>query len=368
MGGIHPTALPQEALQYADAVVCGEAPPELQSEVLTWAASTLGDKPQPRSFALRGERPAVLVRPLPDFTWMRPRDYIIPQALHTSVGCPYNCSFCTATRIHGARMRPVAYELIEREAAALGPGLIAILDDNFLAHRPYDHAKRVCATLRRHQRQWVAELTAKDLWHDPDLISLFSSSGCYGIYIGIESVRQAVPKGLLPHEYRDLVSCCHDRGLLVLGAFVFGIGEDDDGGVFEETVGFAEAIGLDFAQFSINTPEPGSRDFKQALQRDLITDWNWEHYDGAHPVRRFRNLSADAMHEGLRNAYRWFYSLGSMRRRLWPLGSWRHAKAWPYNLYLSGTVRMWLRRSDPAEDRARAISTPDPVVLSDFSE
>jgi radical SAM superfamily enzyme YgiQ (UPF0313 family) len=226
----------------------------------------------------------------------------------------------------------------------------------------------VCETLARHQRRWVAELTARDLWHDPDLIPLFSSSGCYGIYIGIESVRQTLPKGLCPHEYKDLVSRCHDNGLLVLGAFVFGVGEDDDEGLFEETVRFAEAIALDFAQFSINTPEPGSRDFEYGVQHHLITDWNWEHYDGAHPVRKFSNISAEAMYEGLRNSYLWFYSLGSMRRRLWPLGSWRQAKAWPYNLYLGGTVRMWVRRTDPAEERARAVSAPDPAQLCSFDE
>jgi radical SAM superfamily enzyme YgiQ (UPF0313 family) len=287
MGGIHPTALPQEALRHADAVVCGETPPELQREVLAWVASTLGGKPQPRRFALGEPRPEILERPCPDFSWMRPRDYILPQVLQTSVGCPYNCSFCSATRIYGGRMRPVAHELIERDVAALGGGLVTIIDDNFLAHKPYNHAKQVCEILRRQQRHWVAELTARDLWQDPDLIPLFSASGCYGVYIGIESVREKLPKGLHPHEYKDLVSRCHDSGLLVLGAFVFGVGEEEDEGIFEETVRFAETVALDFAQFSVNTPQPGARDFEQAVRQQLITDWNWEHYDGVHPVRRF---------------------------------------------------------------------------------
>lgn len=368
MGGIHPTALPQEALRYADAVVCGETPPELQREVLTWVASTLDGRPQPRRFALSGPRPEILVRPRPDFCWMRPRDYILPQVLHTSVGCPYNCSFCTATRVYGARMRPVAYELIERDVAALGRGPVTIIDDNFLAHKPYDHAKKVCAILRRHQRQWVAELTARDLWQDPELIPLFAASGCYGVYIGIESVREKLPKGLHAHEYKDLISRCHDNGLLVLGAFVFGVGEEEDEGIFEETVRFADTIALDFAQFSVNTPVPGSRDFEHVVRQQLITDWNWEHYDGVHPVRKFSRISAERMYEGLRNAYLWFYSLGSMRRRLWPLGGWRQAKAWPYNLYLGGTVRLWLRRTDPAEERERVLATPNPAVLHALDE
>jgi radical SAM superfamily enzyme YgiQ (UPF0313 family) len=368
MGGIHPTALPQQALRHADAVVCGETPPELQRQVLAWVANTLDGRPQPRRFALSGPRPEILVRPRPDFSWMRPRDYILPQVLQTSVGCPYNCSFCTATRVYGARMRPVAYDLIERDVAALRRGLATIIDDNFLAHKPYDHAKKVCAILRRHQRQWVAELTARDLWRDPELIPLFSASGCCGVYIGIESVREKLPKGLHPHEYKDLVSRCHDSGLLVLGAFVFGVGEEEDEGIFEETVRFADTIALDFAQFSINTPEPGSRDFEHVVRQQLITDWNWEHYDGVHPVRKFSRISAERMYEGLRNSYLWFYSLGSMRRRLWPLGGWRQAKAWPYNLYLSGTVRLWLRRTDPAKERERALSTPDPIVLRAFDD
>jgi hypothetical protein len=74
----------------------------------------------------------------------------------------------------------------------------------------------------------VAELTARDLWHDPELIPLFASSGCYGVYAGIESVREKLPKGLYPHEYKDLVARCHDNGMLMLGAFVFGVGEDED--------------------------------------------------------------------------------------------------------------------------------------------
>jgi putative transposase len=235
MGGIHPTALPQEALRHADAVVCGETPPELQREVLAWIVGALDGKSRPRQFTLGGPRPEILARPCPDFSWMRPRDYLLPQVLHTSVGCPYNCSFCTATRIYGGRMRPVAQELIERDVAALGRGLVAIIDDNFLAQRPYDHARKVCAILRRHRRQWVAELTARDLWQEAELIPLFAASGCYGVYIGIESVREKLPKGLHPHEYRDLVSRCHDNGLLVLGAFVFGVGEEEDEGIFEET-------------------------------------------------------------------------------------------------------------------------------------
>ena len=368
MGGIHPTALPLEALGHADAVVCGETPPELQVEVLSWAAGTLDRKPEPRTFQLTGPPPQVLVTPCPDFSWMRPRDYILPRVLHTSVGCPYNCSFCTATRIFGAKMRPVAYDLIERDVKALGPGLVAIIDDNFLAHKPYDHARKVCEIMSRLGRHWVAELTARDLWHDPELIPLFSSSGCYGIYTGIESVRQKLPKGLHPHEYKDLVARCHDNGMLVLGAFVFGVGDDEDEGIFEETISFTEKIALDFAQFSINTPEPGSRDFEHAVRSNLIVDWNWEHYDGAHPVRTFERMSVERIYQGLRDAYLWFYSLGSMRRRLWPLGSWRQARSWPYNLYLSGTVRLWLRRTDPAEERARAVPAPDPAVLRTFAQ
>jgi hypothetical protein len=85
-------------------------------------------------------------------------------------------------------------------------------------------------------------------------------------------------------------------------------------------------------------------------------------------VRRFSGISAEKIHEGLRNAYLWFYSLGSMRRRLWPLGGWRQAKTWPYNLYLGGTVRLWLRRTDPAEERGKLLSAPDPAVLDALDE
>jgi len=369
VGGIHPSSLPQEALQCTETVVCGETPPELQHEVLTWLAGQGNGDIEPRVFRLgEMQRHDVLVRPCPDFSWMRPKDYMVPQVVQTSVGCPYNCSFCTATRVYGSTLRPVAYDLLERDVAALGPGLVAIVDDNFLARRPYDHARKVCDILGRHGRTWVAELTARDLHRDEELIPLFARSGCMGVYIGIENVRVKLAKGLYPEQYKELIARCHEHGLLVLGAFVFGVDENEDEGIYEETVAFGERIALDFAQFSVNTPEPGSADFETAARAGIITDWNWEHYDGTYPVRLFKNISAEKMYEGIGNAYRWFYSMGSIRRRLTPIGSWRHLRAWPYNLYLGGTVRLWKRRRNFAQYQAKSQDQPSPAVASMFAQ
>ena len=109
--------------------------------------------------------------------------------------------------------------------------------------------------------------------------------------MGIESITAKLAKSTSLQNYIDLIRCIHDHGMGVLGAFVFGVHDDEGPGVFEETVEWAKKAKLDYAQFSINTPEPGARDYEHAVRNNLITDWNWEHYDAEHPVRRFANIT-----------------------------------------------------------------------------
>src|SRR3989337_2432450 len=92
MGGIHPTVLPDEALEHADAVVVGEpegVSPRLVSDAASgqmqriYRAGTLTDLhglPKPRRDLLSGTKYQGFTR--------------IPIGVETSRGCPYDCEFC----------------------------------------------------------------------------------------------------------------------------------------------------------------------------------------------------------------------------------------------------------------------------------
>src|SRR4030042_1281520 len=106
MGGIHPTVLPDEALEHADAVVVGEAEgiwPRLVSDAASgqmqrlYRAGKMTDLkglPQPRRDLLAGTK------------WYG--NAPIPIGVETSRGCPYDCDFCSIGQTLGNhyRVRP----------------------------------------------------------------------------------------------------------------------------------------------------------------------------------------------------------------------------------------------------------------------
>lgn len=381
MGGIHATALPREALSHVDAVALGETAPSTLKSLLSWLLSR-GKRGGSEQQAFQHSTTSATIddRPLPDWSWLPPKSYLGRWSMQTSVGCPFNCSFCSVTYVYGSTHRPVCYDLIEQEAIRVGRhglgGVGVVVDDNFLPNKRGDHARRVCDIFLRHGVKWMTELTAVTLYNNRDeLIPLFARSGCKGLYIGVESITGGLGKSLDTKRYTELIRRCHDHGIAVMGAFVFGVDPEERPDVFERTAEWGVKAKLDLAQYSINTPEPGARDFEEAVRGNLITDWNWENYDAAHPVRRFPHISQEQMYQGLRDAFQWFYGAGNTLRRLSPslleTVRWRH---WhrtllmgAINRYVCVTQKRWNVRSIYGDYLSHRIERPNALVQEQFA-
>jgi len=158
----------------------------------------------------------------------------------------------------------------------------------------------------------------------PELLKLAQKSGCVGVLIGFESLSQdslrEADKSYKVREYADIIQKLHDHGIGVEGTFIFGFDHDDDG-VFERTVAFCERTRLNVAQFSVLTPLPGTQLFERfrAEGRLLYEPWNnyrlWSMFNLFDVVIRPRRMSPERLAEGLRWAYRTFYSFPSLVRR-----------------------------------------------------
>jgi radical SAM superfamily enzyme YgiQ (UPF0313 family) len=105
------------------------------------------------------------------------------------------------------------------------------------------------------------------------------SAGCYRVYFGIESGVQSVldslKKKITLDQVRNAVTLAKQAGLEVGGYFMLGnVGETAEH--MEATIKFSLQLDLDYAQFSIATPYPGTEMFEQVRRGGKLLIKSWE--------------------------------------------------------------------------------------------
>jgi radical SAM superfamily enzyme YgiQ (UPF0313 family) len=200
---------------------------------------------------------------------------------------------------------------------------VFFLDDSFGTDVLFYRALMQALVDRGVRLRWVTQATTA-LVQKPDLLALAQKSGCVGVLIGFESLSQdslrEADKRYKAHTYGEIIRKLHDHGIGVEGTFIFGFDQDDPG-VFERTVEFADRMRLNVAQFSVLTPLPGTKLFDRwrAEGRLLYEPWNdprhWAKFNLFEVVIRPRQMSPERLADGLRWAYRNFYGWPSLARR-----------------------------------------------------
>jgi radical SAM superfamily enzyme YgiQ (UPF0313 family) len=129
LGGMHPTALPDEGLVDADTVVIGEAE-ELWGPLLEDVA------PGTLRQVYKGNRfPPMGKIPIPRRDLFQPRCYMTTNCVQATRGCPYGCDFCTVTEFFGGKFRLRPIDKILREVESLPDKFVVFMDDNITGHR-----------------------------------------------------------------------------------------------------------------------------------------------------------------------------------------------------------------------------------------
>lgn len=311
LGGVHPTLMPEEARMHADTVVTGYA--EKTWPMLLRDFSNGGMKD------IYSSDPDMVLQdiPLPRRDLLDRRKFISVNSVQATRGCLQRCKFCVVHVLCRGKMylRPVG-EVI-REIETLEGREVIFLDPSPLEDVGY--AKELFRALVPLGKKWVGLATTK-VTDDPELLSLMVSSGCRGLLIGFESISQpAVDESDKEfnrvERYRRIVSELHYNGIAVQGTFIFGF-DSDDRDVFARTADFALDAAIDLPRYAVYTPFPGTPAFTELEDQGRITTRDWSLYDGQHVVFRPAGMTASELQEGLYEAWRRTYSLGSIFRRL----------------------------------------------------
>jgi radical SAM superfamily enzyme YgiQ (UPF0313 family) len=170
---------------------------------------------------------------------------------------------------------------------------------------------------------------------DDELLKLAAASGCIDLFIGFESLSPnnltAVGKKInVVDEYEAIIKKLHSSGIGVHGFFIFGL-DGDDAGSFKRTVRFAQKAHLESAQFDILTPYPGTAIFESLDKEGRILNKDWSQY-GHDLMFEPKSLSREILQEGRTWAWREFYSLPSISKRI-GIGHHDPFLYWVANLY-----------------------------------
>lgn len=312
MGGIHPTALPQEASLHADAIVLGEAEATMHRLLSDFRNGKL------QKFYLSDERPSLQNLPLPRKELLfGNKFYREMDVVQTTRGCPFGCDFCSVSDFFGRtyRTRPIP-DIIKEVKLLKNRALIFFVDDN-IAGRP-DYARELFKALIPLKVRWFSQASII-IAKDRGLLRLAARSGCKGLFIGFESLSEAGLKQVGKNvnrinDYNEGIKIIHDSGIGIIGAFIFGF-DSDNKGVFEETVEFIERSRIELASFSILTPLPGTRLYKKFDEQGRIFERDWSKYTCGEVVFKPALLTVDELQNGYYRARKHISSYGSIFKR-----------------------------------------------------
>jgi radical SAM superfamily enzyme YgiQ (UPF0313 family) len=306
IGGIHASLCPESFEGVADHIVYGEA----ESIIVDLVEGRFSE------VSVRG-------RPVEDLDDLPLVDYSLLQGaasmdlipLMTSRGCPFDCTFCTVTKIFGKRFRMQSPERILREIRHalrfFRSRSFFFYDDNFTANRA--RVEELCRLIEQEEVaiDWVTQVRS-DIAREPELLRKMEKAGCRTFFIGFESINdetlRAMHKSQTRSDIEQAIATIRRNGISIHGMFMFGDDRDTPESM-RSTVDFAIDHHIETVQFTIITPFPGTQYYGEITGSNRLLHRRWDYYNGMYVVFRPVAMSPTRLQRETMKAYERFYSL-----------------------------------------------------------
>lgn len=317
MGGEHPSACPEDSLEFQaiDYVVIGEGEYTMLQLVNYFSNNEDVNIEEIDGLAYINDLGRIVIQPKKQFIGNLdelpiPARHLLPMekyfdvnmpqglitkhkentAITASRGCPCRCVFCSTSNFWGNRVRLRGPQQVVDEIRFLkdtyGIKEIQFLDDNLTAN--YENAKTLFELIIREKLdiKWTTPQGIAIWTLDYPLLKLMKESGCYAITLGVESGSQRVLSKVIGKPIKleivsKVVNEARSLGLYVFAFFVIGLpGETYE--ELRETFKVARGLKLDIPVFSFALPLPGTRLYDICKEEKYISDTYTYDYGSYH--------------------------------------------------------------------------------------
>ncbi len=237
-------------------------------------------------FLLSGKDYQFTIRPLPyrgDFdhaayqkVWSS-QDGSKTTSLITTLGCPFNCDFCSRPVFGGLFRRRNLVKVFEEieQIRSLGYDSLWIADDNFTLDINY--LKEFCRGMVGRKIEWSCLSRVTGI--NDEITSMMKESGCKRVYLGLETGNQGtlklMNKKATVEEGIHAVHLFHNAGIQAAAFFIVGYPGETAASI-EDTFKLALTLPLDDISFNVPFPLPGSKLFERVNKVDKNKDWSEE--------------------------------------------------------------------------------------------
>ncbi|MBI5186011.1 MAG: B12-binding domain-containing radical SAM protein [Nitrospinae bacterium] len=232
-----------------------------------------------------GELMDLSTLPLPDrsprllknFTYLSKK----MDAIETSRGCSFQCSFCSIANMYGRSFRPYSIDRVIRDLERVKSGkveTVLMVDDNITQDVP--RFKAICEAIVEkglNSMEYFVQASVLGIAQDPELVDKMAAANFKLVFLGIESVHkknlQFLKKGDIREKTVQAVDLLKSRGIAILGGFIVGNPDDtreDVRNVFKE----AKKLRIDLAVVQCLTPYPSTKLREELLEMGLVTNKN----------------------------------------------------------------------------------------------
>jgi len=304
LGGYHPTAMSDEALQHADSIILGMAEaswPKLLDDFENGKLKRIYTRDPNYNLADIPPIPRKLIKHNP-----------IQGAVQSTRGCRNKCEFCAISSFwnHGISQRPIKQVVEEIKNM---PNKTFIFHDPHLTANPR-YARELFKEMIKNKirKSWVANGTTNVLGEiDDEFLSLARKSGCIEWFVGFESVNQAVLNSIKKthnkvENFKKMIKRVHDHGMTIQGGIIFGF-DGDTPDTFDTTLEKVNELEIDVLEINILTPYPGTPLYQRMEQDGRILTKDWSRYNQVDVVFQPKNMTVEELKQGTRKVAKEFY-------------------------------------------------------------